>query len=96
MFHFNGGFRMTTTIRIDNDLKQECDIIFRDLGLTMSAAMNLFLKQVVRTRSIPFELKAHVPNKTTRKTLDAIINKKEKLTGPFNTPRELMKELTRV
>jgi DNA-damage-inducible protein J len=87
---------MTTTIRIDNDLKNECDLIFEDLGLTMSAAMTLFLKQVVKTRGIPFELKAHVPNKETRKTLDAIINKKEKLTGPFNSTQEMMKELTRV
>jgi DNA-damage-inducible protein J len=87
---------MTTTIRIDNDLKNECDLIFEDLGLTLSAAMTLFLKQVVKTRGIPFELKAHVPNKETRKTLDAIINKKEKLTGPFNSTQEMMKELTRV
>jgi hypothetical protein len=41
-------------------------------------------------------LKAHVPNKETRKTLDAIINKKEKLTGPFNSTQEMMKELIRV
>ena len=87
---------MTTTIRIDNDLKKECDLIFDDLGLTMSAAMTLFLKQVIKTRGIPFELKAHIPNKETRKTLDAIISKKEKLTGPFNSTQELMKDLTRV
>ena len=87
---------MTTTIRIDNDLKNECDLIFEDLGLSMSAAMTLFLKQVVKTRGIPFELKAHVPNKETRKTLDAIINKKERLNGPFDSPQEMMKELTRV
>lgn len=80
---------MTTTIRIDTDLKKECDLIFDDLGLTMSAAMTLFLKQVVKTRGIPFELRAHVPNKETRKTLDAIISKKEKLTGPFNSTQEL-------
>lgn len=87
---------MTTTIRIDNDLKKECDLIFEDLGLNMSAAMTLFLKQVVKTRGIPFELKAHVPNKETRKTLDAIISGKEKLNGPFDSPQEMMKELTRV
>ncbi len=87
---------MTTTIRIDDDLKKECDLILNDLGLTMSAAMTLFLKQVVRTRGIPFELKAHVPNKETCKTLDAILRGKEKLKGPFNTTRELMKDLTRV
>ena len=87
---------MTTTIRINDDLKKECDLIFEDLGLSMSTAMTLFLKQVVKTRGIPFELKAHVPNKETRKTLDAIISGKEKLTGPFDSPLEMMEELTRV
>lgn len=87
---------MTTTFRIDNDLKKECDLIFDDLGLTMSAAMTLFLKQVVKTRGIPFELKAHVPNKETRKVLDAIISGQGKLTGPFNSAKELMKDLTHV
>jgi len=83
---------MTTTIRIDDELKKECDLIFEDLGLTMSAAMTLFLKQVAKTRSIPFELKAHVPNKT----LDAVIRGKEKLAGPFDSAREMMQDLTRV
>lgn len=87
---------MTTTIRIDDDLKKECDLIFEDLGLTMSTAMTLFLKQVVKTNGLPFELKAHVPNKETRKTLDAIINGKEKLNGPFDSPRAMFEDLTRV
>ena len=87
---------MTTTIRIDDDLKKECDLIFEDLGLNMSAAMTMFLKQVVKMRGIPFELKAHIPNKETRKTLDAILSGKEKLKGPFDSPQMMMKELERV
>ena len=35
---------MTTTIRIDNDLKRTCEEIFEELGLTMSSAINIFLK----------------------------------------------------
>lgn len=50
---------MTTTLRIDNELKQQCDEVFAELGLTMSSAMTIFLKQVVRTRSIPFEISAN-------------------------------------
>jgi len=87
---------MTTTIRIDDDLKKECDLIFEDLGLNMSTAMTLFLKQVVKMNGIPFELKAHVPNKETRKTLDAIISGKEKLSGPFDSPQSMFEDLTRV
>lgn len=71
-------------------------MIFEDLGLTTAAAMTLFLRQVVKTGGIPFELKAHVPNKETRKTLDAILEGKEKMKGPFDSPQEMMEALTRV
>lgn len=39
---------MTTTLRIDDNLKQECDAIFEDLGLSLSGAVTLFLRQVVK------------------------------------------------
>ena len=45
---------MTTTLRIDDDLKRDCDKVFEELGLNMTSALTVFLKQVVRTRTIPF------------------------------------------
>ena len=45
---------MTTTLRIDDTLKRQCDEVLEELGLTMTNALTVFLKQVVRTRSIPF------------------------------------------
>jgi addiction module RelB/DinJ family antitoxin len=45
---------MTTTLRIDDTLKRQCDEVLAELGLTMTNALTVFLKQVVRTRSIPF------------------------------------------
>ena len=47
---------MTTTFRIDDKLKADCDAVFDDLGINMTSAITLFLKQVVRTRGIPFEI----------------------------------------
>ena len=47
---------MTTTLRIDDVLKRECDDVFARLGMSMSSAVTGFLKQVVRTRRIPFEI----------------------------------------
>ena len=47
---------MTTTLRIDDGLKSDCDRVFEDLGLNMTSAITLFLKQVVRTRGIPFAI----------------------------------------
>lgn len=47
---------MTTTIRIDDALKRDCEAILGDIGLTMSGAVTLFLRQVVKQRAIPFVL----------------------------------------
>lgn len=48
-------------IRIDDDLKSDAENIFSELGLTMSAATTVFLKQVVRYGGIPFELRIDDP-----------------------------------
>ena len=45
-------------IRIDDTLKQQAELIFSDLGICLSAATTMFLKQVVRYNGIPFELRA--------------------------------------
>lgn len=44
-------------IRVDDKLKQQAESIFSDLGLSLSAATTIFLKQVVRCNGIPFELR---------------------------------------
>jgi DNA-damage-inducible protein J len=59
---------MTTSInaRIDIHTKKEAAEILNALGLTMSQAISVFFKQIILTKSIPFELK--VPNEETIKT----------------------------
>ena len=44
------------SIRIDEDVKREAEALFARLGLTLSAATNVFYRQAVRTQSIPFPL----------------------------------------
>ena len=46
------------TIRIDEDVKHEAEALFNDMGLTLSAAVNVFFRQALRVRGVPFELKA--------------------------------------
>ena len=47
-------------VRVDDELKKEATLIFNELGLDMTTAVKLFLKQSVLTRSIPFEVKLDV------------------------------------
>ena len=43
-------------VRVDDQLKKEATTLFNELGLDMSTAVKLFLKQSVLTKSIPFKL----------------------------------------
>jgi DNA-damage-inducible protein J len=57
-----GGFNMAQTnltIRIDENIKQEADILFNRIGLNMSSAINVFFRQAIREQAIPFELRPY-------------------------------------
>lgn len=47
----------TTTIRIDPDVKKHAGEVFDEIGISMSAAINTFLKAVIRKGTIPFDFK---------------------------------------
>lgn len=52
-------------IRTDAMIKAQAESIFEELGLNMSTAINMFLRQTIRENGIPFELKLDVPNEIT-------------------------------
>ena len=43
-------------VRIEPDVKEQAEKVFDGLGISMSNAVGLFLKQVVINQAIPFEL----------------------------------------
>ena len=43
-------------IRIDKELKKQAEVFFSELGLNMSSAFNIFVRQSLRQGKIPFEL----------------------------------------
>ncbi|MCL2760127.1 MAG: type II toxin-antitoxin system RelB/DinJ family antitoxin [Desulfuromonadales bacterium] len=43
-------------IRIDKELKEQAENFFSELGLNMSSAFNIFVRQSLRQGKIPFEL----------------------------------------
>lgn len=46
------------SLRIDDDVKRNAERTLEDIGLSMSTAINVFLKKVARENRIPFELNA--------------------------------------
>ena len=67
------------SIRMDTELKKQADAMLSDMGLNMTTAMNMFLRQVVRQGRIPFEIATDIPNSETlaaMKEVDDMINGK--------------------
>lgn len=59
---------MATTnisIRMDSDLKAQAEALFAELGMNLSTAFNVFVRQSLRDGGIPFEIKMDQPNKET-------------------------------
>ena len=56
-------------IQVDSNVKKDATLVLTDLGLSMSSAINLFLKQVIKKNGLPFEVTNVVENK---KILDVV------------------------
>lgn len=52
-------------IRTDKEIKLAAERIFEELGLNMTTAVNIFLRQAIRENGIPFDLKLNTPNEAT-------------------------------
>ena len=59
-------------VRTTEEIKRGAEVIFSGLGLNISSAVNLFLKQVINYRGIPFDLR--LPDKETLHAMDDIEN----------------------
>ena len=53
-------------IRSDKQIKEDAESIINELGLTLSGAINIFLRTIVRERGIPFELKLNDEKQDTK------------------------------
>ncbi len=64
---------MATTnlnIRTDKEIKEQAEMIFSDLGLNMTTAINIFLRTIIREQGIPFNLKLDTPNSLTTSAIN--------------------------
>lgn len=75
-------------IRVDDVLKKQAEMIFSELGLSLSAATTIFLKQVVRHNGIPFELRIDPFYSTENQT--RLLISKERMEKTGGTIHELI------
>ena len=83
---------VSTNIKIDPVLKEQAQDLFESLGMNLTTAVNIFLRQSVREQAIPFRIGEPVPN---AETLQAIRDARNGigLSRGFTSVKELMEDL---
>lgn len=59
---------MATTnisIRMDSEVKARADALFAELGMNLTTAFNIFVRQSLREGGLPFRVRLETPNKET-------------------------------
>ncbi len=79
----------TISARIDPELKQGAEKVFKDLGLTATQAITLFYRQVELERGLPFAVR--VPNEATLRALEQARTRQG--LESFNTLEDLFDDL---
>lgn len=53
------------SVRMDSEIKKQCEMLFGELGMNLTTAINVFLRQSLRAGGFPFDVKLEQPNKET-------------------------------
>ena len=59
------GSTTNISIRMDSNLKAQADAFFGELGMNLSTAFNIFVRQSLRDGRIPVDISLDRPNKET-------------------------------
>jgi len=60
------GANANINIRVDSDVKNKAQDLFTALGMDMTTAVNIFLRQAIRKNGIPFDLVTEKPKQKNR------------------------------
>ena len=64
--------KVYTSISHVADVKAQAQVILNELGLDLSTAVGMFLRQTIRDQRIPFDVSLNVPNAETRAALQEL------------------------
>ena len=59
------GTTSNISIRMDADLKAAAESLYSELGMNLSTAFNIFVRQSLREGGIPFRITTEIPNHDT-------------------------------
>lgn len=87
--------KVSTNVSIDAEIKAKAQIMLSELGMDLSTAVNIFLRQMLYEGGIPFSITREVPNKATLEAMKEIDEMREhpEQYKRYSSFSELLKEV---
>ncbi len=77
-----------THARLTPEVKRQAEFILKELGISISVAQEMFYRQIIANRGIPFDLRL-----PTHQTVQAMEEAREGKGKKYATARELFRDL---
>ncbi|HEU6834235.1 type II toxin-antitoxin system RelB/DinJ family antitoxin [Streptococcus pneumoniae] len=83
--------KMSISIRLDSEVKEQAQQVFNNLGMDMTTAINIFLRQAIQYQGLPFDVRLD----ENRKLLQALtdLDQNRNMSQSFESVSDLMEDL---
>ena len=79
------------SIRLDSEVKEQAQQVFSNLGMDMTTAINIFLRQAIQYQGLPFDVRLD----ENRRLLEVLtdLDQNRNMSQPFESVSDLMEDL---
>lgn len=83
--------KTSMSIRLDSEVKEQAQQVFNNLGMDMTTAINIFLRQAIQYQGLPFDVRLD----ENRKLLEVLtdLNQNRNVSQSFESVSDLMEDL---
>jgi len=79
------------SIRLDSEVKEQAQQVFNNLGMDMTTAINIFLRQAIQYQGLPFDVRLDENRKLIQVLTD--LDQNRNMSQSFESVSDLMEDL---
>ncbi|MEZ7603296.1 type II toxin-antitoxin system RelB/DinJ family antitoxin [Streptococcus parasanguinis] len=83
--------KTSMSIRLDSEVKEQAQLVFNHLGMDMTTAINIFLRQAIQYQGLPFDVRLGDRGKLLQVVTD--VEQNRNMSQPFESVSDLMEDL---
>lgn len=83
--------KTSMSIRLDSEVKEQAQQVFNYLGMDMTTAINIFLRQAIQYQGLPFDVKIDENRKLLQVVTD--VEQNRNMSRSFESVSDLMEDL---